>query len=150
MSEVTSEIGFDDVTRDPNFLAIVLGAAIWLVGPYIPLIGPFFVTGGFVITVFATASTAAIRPTKGAWQGLIVGALIYLVGVYISGIPIVAVFANFIIVPGAVLILFFAIPIALAYGNAPLMKTVQEEWDARQAKKPKPESKTDASTSNDV
>ncbi|MFX0056335.1 MAG: hypothetical protein ACFFAX_09310 [Promethearchaeota archaeon] len=129
--EVTSEIGFDDVVRDPNFLAILLGAVLWLVGAYIPLIGPLFITAGFVITVFATASTAAIRPSKGAWPGLIIGSLIYLVGLYLRWFPLVSLLAPLVEIPGAVLILFFAIPIALQYSNAPLMETFQSEWAKR-------------------
>lgn len=126
--EVTSEIGFDDVVRDPNFLVILLGAAVWLIGAYLPLIGPFFVTAGFVVTVFATASTASIRPSNGAWLGLMIGALMYLVGLYLPWVPLLGLLAPLVRIPGAVLILFSAIPIALRYNNAPLMETFQSEW----------------------
>jgi uncharacterized protein YacL len=125
--EVTSEIGFDEVIRDPNFLAILLGAAIWLVGAYLPLIGPLFVTAGFAVTVFATA-------------GLLIGGLIYLIGLYLPWVPLVGLLAPLVQVTGAVLILFFAIPIALRYGNAPLMETFQSEWAKRsKSKTSKPE-----------
>ncbi|MHA1924988.1 MAG: hypothetical protein ACXABV_07965 [Candidatus Thorarchaeota archaeon] len=129
--EVTSEIGFDDVVRDPNFLAILLGAAIWLVGAYLPFIGPLFVTAGFVVTVFATASTASIRPSNGAWLGLMIGALMYLVGLYLAWVPLLGFLAPLVQIPGAVLIFFFAIPLALRYSNAPLMDTFQNEWAKR-------------------
>jgi hypothetical protein len=129
--EITSEIGFDDVARDPNFLIILLGGAIWLIGLYIPLIGPLFVTAGFVVTVIATTSTASIRPANGAWLGLMIGALVYLVGLYLPWVPLLGLLAPLVLVPGAVLILFFAIPIALRYNNAPLMDTFQNEWAKR-------------------
>jgi hypothetical protein len=129
--DAISEIGFDDVARDPNFLAIILGAALWLLGAYIPLIGPFFVAAGFVVTVFATASTAAIRPTNGAWPGLMIGAVVYLVGLFMPWVPLVNLFAPLVQIPGAVLILFFGIPLALRYSNAPLMNTFQDEWAKR-------------------
>jgi hypothetical protein len=145
--EVTSEIGFDEVIRDPNFLAILLGAAIWLVGAYLPLIGPLFVTAGFAVTVFATASTASIRRSKGAWPGLLIGGLIYLVGLYLPWVPLVGLLAPLLQVTGAVLILFFAIPIALRYGNAPLMETFQSEWAKRSKSRP---SKTEEEKEEDT
>ncbi|MFW9966750.1 MAG: hypothetical protein ACFFEA_06300 [Candidatus Thorarchaeota archaeon] len=129
--DAISEIGFDDVARDPNFLVLILAAALWLLGAYIPLIGPFFITAGFVITVFATASTAAIRPTNGAWPGLMIGAALYLVGLFLPWVPLLGLFAPLVQIPGAVLILFFAIPIALRYSNAPLVDTFQDEWAKR-------------------
>ena len=129
--DVTSEIGFDDVVRDPNFLIILLGAVLWILGDYIPLIGPLFTTAGFAITVLATASTASVRPESGNWLGLIIGSLIYLVGLYLPWIPLLGLLAPLVQVPGAVLILFFAIPIALRYGNAPLMDTFRSEWAKR-------------------
>jgi hypothetical protein len=129
--EVTSEIGFDDVARDPNFLIILLGAVLWILGVYIPLIGPLFITAGFVLTVLAAASTASVRPEKGNWLGLMIGALIYLVGLYLPWVPLLGLLAPLVRIPGAVLILFFAIPIALRYGNAPLMDTFQSEWAKR-------------------
>ncbi len=134
LNEVTSEIGFDDVARDPNFLLIIIGAIIWVAGGFIPLIGPFIETGGFVLTIFATASTAAVRPTTGAWPGLLLGSLLYIIGLYLPWF-FLGIFAFLFIIPGTVLILFFAIPLALKYSNVPLMKTMQEEWESRTKKK---------------
>jgi hypothetical protein len=148
LGEVTSEIGFGDVARDPNFLAIILGAAVWLIGPYIPFIGPLFVTAGFIVTVFATASTAATRPTKGAWPGLMLGALLYLVGLFLPWVLILGLFAPLVQIPGAVLILFFGIPIALRYSNAPLVDTFQDEW-AKRSKPKASEPEAEDSASNE-
>lgn len=145
--EVTSETGFDDVVRDPNFLIILLGAALWLLGAYIPLIGPLFIAVGFVVTVFATASTASIRPVNGAWLGLMIGSLMYLVGLYLPWIPLLGLLAPLVQIPGAVLILFFSIPIALRYNNAPLMDTFQSEWAKRS--KPKPDKMEEDTASNE-
>ncbi|MHA2142124.1 MAG: hypothetical protein ACXADC_09740 [Candidatus Thorarchaeota archaeon] len=134
MNEVTSEIGFDDVARDPNFLLIVIGAVIWVAGGFVPLIGPLIECGGFVLTIFATASTAAVRPTKGAWPGLLMGSLLYVIGLYLPWF-LLGVFSFIFIIPGTVLILFFAIPLALKYSNVPLMRTMQDEWESRSKKR---------------
>jgi uncharacterized membrane protein HdeD (DUF308 family) len=142
--DVTSEIGFDDVARDPNFLLILLGAVLWILGAYIPFIGPFFITPGFVIVVLATASTASVRPKQGNWLGLIIGSLIYLVGLYLPWIPFLGLLAPLVQVPGAVLIFFFAIPIALRYSNAPLMDTFRSEWARRSNSKSSKSEERDA------
>ena len=36
-----------EVQRDPNFGLILLGAVIWIIGSYLPFIGPLFLTAGF-------------------------------------------------------------------------------------------------------
>ncbi|MHA2020477.1 MAG: hypothetical protein ACW96N_02100 [Candidatus Thorarchaeota archaeon] len=147
MNGIVSETGFDNVVRDPNFLMIVLGAIVWFLGSYAPFIGPFLVVGGFVLTIFATASTAAVRPTTGAWPGLLIGSLLYLIGLYLPWI-LLGFLSPFFLIPGAVLVLFFAIPLALQYGNAPLMTTMQEEWESRSQKKSSESQEMGESTSD--
>jgi hypothetical protein len=147
LNRIVSETGFDNVVRDPNFLMIVLGAIVWFLGSYVPFIGPFLVVGGFVLTIFATASTAAVRPITGAWPGLLIGSLLYLIGLYLPWI-LLGFLSPFFLIPGAVLILFFAIPLALQYGNAPLMTTMQEEWESRSQKKSSVSQETGESTSD--
>ncbi len=147
MNGIVSETGFDNVVRDPNFLMIVLGAIVWILGSYVPFIGPFLVVGGFVLTIFATASTAAVRPTTGAWPGLLIGSLLYLIGLYLPWI-LLGFLSPLFLIPGAVLILFFAIPLALQYGNAPLMTTMQEQWESRSQKKSSESQETEESTSD--
>jgi hypothetical protein len=147
MNGIVSETGFDTVVRDPNFLMIVLGAIVWFLGIYVPFIGPFLVVGGFVLTIFATASTAAVRPSIGAWPGLLIGSLLYLIGLYLPWI-LLGFLSPFFQIPGAVLILFFAIPLALQYGNAPLMTTMQEEWESRSQNKSSESQETGESTSD--
>ncbi|MFX1367302.1 MAG: hypothetical protein ACFFAY_01705 [Promethearchaeota archaeon] len=115
------EVPFKELAKDPNFILIVIGAVVWFVSPYIPLIGPLFFTAGFVITCLATAASALKRPATMTWPGLILGAIIHLIGQYLSFIPVLG---NALIVLGAVLILFSVVPLALQYGNAPLMESL--------------------------
>lgn len=138
MSEITSETAFDDITRDPNFLLIAVGGIAWIIGLYgVILIGPLLVTGGFVLTCFATAATALQRPTKGAWSGVILGTIIYLAGSATAWLPLIGLISPILIVVGAIMILFFSIPLALQYGNKPLMNEMQKAWDSRDKKKSK-------------
>ncbi|NHI82839.1 MAG: hypothetical protein EAX81_00860 [Candidatus Thorarchaeota archaeon] len=126
------EVPFNELVKDPNFILIVIGAVIWFAAPYIPFIQPIFMTAGFVLTCLATAASALKRPLTMAWPGLIIGILIYLVGLYLAFIPILG---NALSVIGAVLILFSAVPLALQYGNAPLMESFSDILEKKDKEK---------------
>ncbi|MFX0045299.1 MAG: hypothetical protein ACFE8Z_05585 [Candidatus Hermodarchaeota archaeon] len=136
MDEVIAEGAIGDFASDPNFILIVVGALCWLLGFYTGPIGPLFVTGGFVLTCLATAATALKRPMANAWPGLILGAALYLVGNSIWWIPLVGLLFPFFIVSGGVLILFFAVPLAIQQGGVSLLQSFQKLWAAR-IQKPK-------------
>jgi hypothetical protein len=131
LNEVVAEGAIGDLTSDPNFILIVVGALCWLLGFYTGPIGPLLVTGGFVLTCLATAATALKRPMANAWPGLILGAAFYLIGNAIWWIPLVGLLSPFFIVFGGVLILFFAIPLAIQSGGVSLLQSFQKLWEAR-------------------
>ncbi len=135
LTEVTSENAIGDLIGDPNFILILVGALVWLLGFYTGPIGPLFLAGGFVLTCLATAATALKRPMTNAWPGLILGAVCYLLGESIGWIPLVAIVAPLLIVFGGVLILFFAIPIAIQSGGISLLQSFQKLWETRTQKK---------------
>ena len=126
------EVPFKELAKDPNFILIVIGAVVWFVAPYIPLISPLFFTAGFVITCLATAASALKRPATMTWPGLILGAIIHLVGQFLGFIPVLG---NLLAVLGAVLILFSVVPLALQYGNAPLMESLPDLFDRKEKEK---------------
>lgn len=131
LNEVIAEGAISDLTSDPNFILIVVGALCWLLGFYTGPIGPLFATGGFLLTCLATAATALKRPMTNAWPGLILGAALYLVGNSIWWIPLVGLLSPFFIVSGGVLILFFAVPLAIQQGGVSLLQSFQKLWQAR-------------------
>ncbi|MFQ5833125.1 MAG: hypothetical protein ACE5H4_10510 [Candidatus Thorarchaeota archaeon] len=135
MTEITSENALGELASDPNFILIVVGALVWLLGFYTGPFGPLFETGGFVLTCLATAATALKRPIANAWPGLILGALLFLVGASIGWVPLVGILAPMLVVFGGVLILFFAIPIAIQTGGVPLLRSFQKLWESRVQKK---------------
>ncbi|MHA2432926.1 MAG: hypothetical protein ACXADO_06855 [Candidatus Thorarchaeota archaeon] len=134
MSEAVSEGAIGDLTSDPNFILIVVGALCWLLGFYTGTIGPLFSTGGFVLTCLASAATALKRPMTNAWPGLVLGALLYLIGSSIWWIPLFGLLSPFFIVFGGVLILFFAVPLAIQHGGVSLLQSFQKLWEARSQK----------------
>ena len=103
-----------EIRADPYFFLIFLGSAIWYIGLLIPFLGTPGVTFGFTLTCFATTAFALKRPTDNAWPGVIIGAVVHFIGIWtISLIPFVG---PAIYVLGHVLILFFAVPLALRRG----------------------------------
>ncbi|UCH03955.1 MAG: hypothetical protein JSW05_10230 [Candidatus Thorarchaeota archaeon] len=131
MNEVIVEGAIGDFTSDPNFILIVVGALCWLLGFFTGPLGPLFVTGGFVLTCLATAATSLKRPVANAWPGLILGAALYLVGNSIWWIPLVGLLSPFFVVSGGVLVLFFAVPLAIQQGGVSLLQSFQKLWQAR-------------------
>ena len=118
---------FRDMKDDPNFLLILVGAFIWWLGYLIPLIGFIIITGGFALTCYATAVYAFKRPTTNAWPGMAFGCLLHIIGSYLLAffglIPFLNIIPSILIVSGGVMIIFFAVPLALQHGNEPLLVT---------------------------
>jgi len=116
-----------DLMTDPNIFGIIVGAAIWISGLYLvflsSVISTILNTIGFTLTCFATAASALKRPVNQAWIGLLIGIILYLLG------PFTPLINNIIFVVGAVMILFFAIPMALTTGKVPMMENLQEFLD---------------------
>ncbi len=139
----------NDLTKDPNLFGIIVGAAIWIVGLYtllvIQIIGVILNAIGFTLTCFATAASALKRPVNQAWIGLLIGFILYTMG------PFVPLLNNLIFVSGAVMILFFAIPLALQTGKVPMMENLQEFLDENIKKKQeKSTSEDDTKETEDV
>ena len=116
-----------DLMTDPNIFGIIVGAAIWISGLYLvflsSVISTILNTIGFTLTCFATAASALKRPVNQAWIGLLIGIILYLLG------PFTPLINHVIFVAGAVMILFFAIPMALTTGKVPMMENLQEFLD---------------------
>ena len=129
MAEIAGSV--DSLRADPNFLLILLGAICWLIGFYIILIGPLFTTLGFAVACYAAAATALSRPVANAFPGLLLGLILHIAGTYLASIPLFQLFSPFLIVSGGVLILFFAIPLALQLGNEPILNAIEKIWKVR-------------------
>lgn len=118
---------FTEIASDPNFLMILAGAFIWFLGYYIPFIGGLFISTGFVLVCFSAAVTALKRPVASAWPGLLLGGLLHILGYYFAFIPLIGlVLSPAFTVAGAVIIVFFAIPLALQRGELPVITRLQE------------------------
>ncbi|TXT55966.1 MAG: membrane protein of unknown function [Candidatus Thorarchaeota archaeon] len=107
-------------TSDPNFYIILVGVAVWIIGPWIPLIDFLVVLGGFMLTAYAVTATSFKRPLTTAWPGVIIGILLYIVGWIFSLFPFIWLLTDPFQKVGMTLILFFIIPIAVQQGNVPL------------------------------
>jgi sulfite exporter TauE/SafE len=118
-------IAVDSLRSDPNFLWILVGGVVWLIGLYTLWIGPLLTTGGFILTCYATAATALNRPISNALPGLLMGGVLLLAGQVLAVLPLLGLIAPFFIVIGSVLILFFATPVAIQKGSAPLAEALQ-------------------------
>ena len=133
---------FEQITSSPNFLLILVGAAIWLLGYYVWFIGPFFAVAGFGLTIIATSQAAMSRPISSALPGFFLGGAIYVIGSYIALIPLVGwILGPILIIIGGVMILFYGFSIALQRIDIPVVKNLEDFLEAQQKKKdePKPE-----------
>jgi len=118
---------FNEIASDPNFLMILAGAFIWFLGYYIPFLGGLFISTGFVLVCFSAAVTALKRPVASAWPGLLFGGLFHILGYYFAFIPLIGfVLSPIFTVVGSVIIVFFAIPLALQRGELPVITRLQE------------------------
>ena len=101
----------DEVRKDPYFFLILIGGVIWYIALLLGVLGYLGVTLGFTLTCFATTAYALKRPTELAWPGLVVGVIVHFIGLLILGlIPFIG---PAIYVLGHILILFFAVPLAI-------------------------------------
>ncbi|MHA2241680.1 MAG: hypothetical protein ACXABZ_13830 [Candidatus Thorarchaeota archaeon] len=139
-------VGFDEIRGDPNFIWILLGGALWLLGSFAWLLAPPMITAGFALTVSASAVTAQKRSITNAWPAMLAGGIIYMIGLYIAIlVPIIGgLIAPFFIVPGSVMIIFFAIPLALQRGEVPVVKDLQERFESEEEKEKPDTTETEA------
>ena len=119
---------FEEIASDPNFLLILLGAAIWFLGFYVGFISGLFLTTGFALVCFAAAITSLSRPIASAWPGLLLGGLVQLIGYYLAFIPIVS---PALVVTGGVMIVYFAVPLALQRGELPILTHIQKLLESK-------------------
>jgi len=122
----------DSLQSDPHFMYILISAAIWIIGAYVPLIGPILTAVGFAATCFTTAITALKRPTATAWPGVIVGVVLRIVASFIGWVPFLGLLAPIISIIGNVLILFFVVPLAIQQGEEILGETMKRLEGAKE------------------
>jgi hypothetical protein len=129
---------FQEIASDPNFLMILVGAAIWFIGSYVGIFSPLFATTGFALVCFSAALTSLSRPVASAWPGMLLGGLLQVIGYYLSyffwWIFGVTIIANALVVTGGVIIIYFAIPLALQRGELPVLTRLQKLLESRQEK----------------
>ena len=80
-------------------------------------IGFIFMTVGFVLTCFGAAASAGRRSIANARLGLILGIVFSIIGLMSMWVPLLGIS---LYVLGRVMILFYAIPLALQEGFSPL------------------------------
>jgi hypothetical protein len=142
---------FQEIASDPNFMMILAGAIIWFVGFYAGLLGPLFLSTGFVLVSFSAAITSLKRPVALAWPGLLLGGLLQIVGYYMPYVPIVgALISPLFIVPGSVLIIYFAIPLALQRGELPVITQLQKLIESKTKKEEIKDAETEETVKEDV
>ncbi|MHA3965017.1 MAG: hypothetical protein AM325_015930 [Candidatus Thorarchaeota archaeon SMTZ1-45] len=144
MSDMPTEV-IGQVTSSSNFLMIVFGAVIWILGSFIPFIGFFFTIAGFGLTTIATVQAAMTKPVTSAFPGLLLGGLVQVIGYLILFIPIAGIFIfPFLNISGAVLILFYGSSLALQRAEIPIVKDIEDFIDSRKKKGVEKESKEKA------
>jgi len=132
MSTNEKEDFMDSLQSDPHFIYILISAAIWVIGAYVPLIGSILTTVGFAATCFTTAITALKRPTATAWPGVIVGVVLRIVASFIGWVPFLGLLAPIISIIGNVLILYFVVPLAIQQGEEILGETMKRLEGAKE------------------
>lgn len=141
MSDTPLEV-IEQVTSSPNFLMMVIGAIIWILGSYIPFIGFLFTVAGFGLTTIATVQAAMTKPVTSAFPGLLLGGLIQVIAYLILFIPIAGIFIFPLLnIPGAVLILFYGSSLALQRADIPIVKDLEDFLDSRKKKEAPKETK---------
>ncbi len=137
MSDMPSEV-IGQVVSSQNFVMMVIGAAIWLLGLYTPvflLIGPLIRVCGFGLTVIATVQAAMTKPVTSAFPGLLIGGAVLVIGYYIGWIPLFGFFISPpLVVIGSVLILFYGSSLALQRADIPIVKDIEDFIDSRKKK----------------
>ena len=126
---------FEEVSSDPNFMMILAGAIIWFIGSYLGLLQPLFASTGFVLVCFYATLTSLKRPVANAWPGLLLGGLLQIIGYYLAFIPLIGfLLSPAFIITGAVLIVYFAIPLALQRGELPIITQLQKLVESKKKK----------------
>lgn len=128
---------FEEIASDPNFLLILVGAVIWFIGYFAGLLSPLFFSTGFALVCFSAALTSLSRPVATAWPGMLLGGLLQVIGYYLSSIwwlPLVPFIGYALIVAGGVIIVYFAIPLALQRGELPVLTRLQKLLESKQEK----------------
>ncbi len=127
MTEQQDKSPVADIMKDPNIGLIGTGALVWILSFYVPFIGPLLSTVGFALVCLASAVTALKRPIDKAMLGLIMGAVIQIVGGYLTGVFLIGwILSPILTVVGGVMIIFFAIPLAVQTGKIPFVEEFQE------------------------
>ena len=111
MTESSTETPVDPVRSNSGFLVISLGAIMQIVFFYVMELGFLFMTGGFVLTCFGVAESADRRSIANVRLGIILGVILTISGIFSKQVPLLGV-SLFMI--GKVMILFYAIPLAVA------------------------------------
>ena len=137
---------FEQIKNDPNFLMILIGAIIWYIGFYTLFIGGLLRSTGFVLVCFAAALNAVRRAIDIAWPGLLIGGLIQVIGYYLVWI---AFLGTLLIVVGGVLIMYFAIPLAIQKGELPILTQIQKVIEDKKKPEKKKEEKEETSPEAD-
>ncbi|MDH4212581.1 MAG: hypothetical protein OEV85_01570 [Candidatus Thorarchaeota archaeon] len=133
------ENGSKSIVLDMNFLMMLVGALIWLLGYYLEFLNGLFRSTGFVLVCFYAAITSLKRPATLAWPGLLFGGLMQIIGYYIIYVPVISVLSPPLIVIGGVIIVYFAIPLALQRGELPVMTRLQKLIDSKMHERAKEE-----------
>jgi hypothetical protein len=131
------EDGSKSLVLDLNFLMMLVGALIWLLGYYLEWLNGLFLSTGFVLVCFYAAITSLKRPATLAWPGLLFGGLMQIIGYYIVYVPVISVLHPLLVVVGGVTIVYFAIPLALQRGELPVMTRLQKLIDTKMHEKAK-------------
>lgn len=125
----------EQVISAPNFLMIVIGAVIWILASFIPVIGFLFSIVGFGLTTFATVEAAMTKPVTSALPGFLLGGIVRVIGYLVIFIPIVGAYLSpFLSIPGNVLILFFGASLALQRADIPIVKDLEDFIESRKKK----------------
>jgi hypothetical protein len=137
MSDMPSEV-IGQVISSQNFVMMVIGAAVWLLGLYTPtifLVGPLIRVCGFGLTVIATVQAAMTKPVTSAFPGLLIGGAIQVIGYYVGWIPLVGFFVGPpLVVIGGVLIVFYGSSLALQRADIPIVKDIEGFIESRKKK----------------
>jgi hypothetical protein len=131
------EDGSKSLVLDMNFLMMLIGALIWLLGYYLEWLNGLFLSTGFVLVCFYAAITSLKRPATLAWPGLLFGGLMQIIGYYIVDVPVISVLHPLLVVVGGVTVVYFAIPLALQRGELPVMTRLQKLIDTKMHEKAK-------------
>lgn len=133
MSDTPKEV-IEQVISSQNFVMIIIGALVWLIGLYIPIIGPLIVVCGFGLTTIATIQAAMMKPVTSAFPGLLLGGLIQVIGYYLAWVLFLGLLSPLFIVAGGVLILFYGSSLALQRADIPIVKNIEGFIDSRKKK----------------